>query len=262
MKYIKIALLAITIANCNTIYSSKNGMLLMKGGKTMDQIFIKTPPGKTIVVDVDLEKDCMDDVTKAVEDNYGLVRSSQRFTYNGRGVIGTEEQTLKYLKIQKEGTLYLLGTLKGGSGVKVSAPDFDKPKKVTFSKKKLPSWRTVRRGFNIDFKCTTQGCKAQNEYVYVNHGFKGKLNEYATGFNFGRFLSRSECPQCKTRLKKSNARACGFYKCVYKVDGELFETEESIEKILKDEGKNGQFTEFSGKDFIWWSRLNVIVTPL
>ena len=72
-------------------------------------------------------------------------------------------------------------------------------------------WRAIAQGLNLIGTCTTEGCDAVNQRVYV-------FENLGIGtFKLDVERHRACCPCCKQRLKEVNN--CVFWDCIYSIEG-------------------------------------------
>ena len=76
------------------------------------QIFVKTLTGKSITIDLDLEKDTLDSLRKRVYLKLGIPLNSHRYAYLGKGLYD-ETKTLKEYGIEKDCHIHMNLNLKG-----------------------------------------------------------------------------------------------------------------------------------------------------
>ena len=183
------------------------------------QIFIKTLTAATLTIEVE-GSDTTEQVAAKVQDRTGDRLDQIRLIFAGNQLeLG---RTLSYYHIQKESTLHVAFRIYGGGFAPLSFVDMEKPIEIKFSDT-APAWRKVIKGLNLEGRCKTVDCVAQDKLVWVKKGFGV--------FDMNKEAHNAPCPMCKKET--SEVENLSFYACKYSVDGKYKDKEEQIQQVVE-----------------------------
>lgn len=222
------------------------------------QIYVKTLTGMTLTVKANA-RDTVSDLTNRIQDLEGISPSDQRLIYKGERITDTGwkngreivfyDKSLTYHGIGNESTLHLVIKMRGGAG-----PEFDfnrlEERVETDFDQDAPRYRVVTRGLNLKGRCTTVGCEARNQVIWIQKGM-GQ-------FRIGEERFNSQCPSCNQIADQ--VENLGFWDCIYGIEG--MRTRPHQERVNQEhEAGTERFTTFREGDAGSWAYLNITTQP-
>jgi hypothetical protein len=173
-------------------------------------IFVKTLTGKTITVYIG-PFSTIHDLKVRIQNREGIPPDQQALVFAGTKLV-EDEKTLSDYNIQRESTIHLVLSLRGGAlhfaeFVDVTRTDALRTKQWN---KTAPDWRLAEEGLTLEGRCRNPICRAFKEMVVMNLGF----------INFDLLSRNSEaCEKCKCPMCKHAVTPIkpGFNNCLWKV---------------------------------------------
>jgi ubiquitin len=124
------------------------------------KIYVKTPPGNTITLDVD-PSDSIEMVKEQLQHEEGIPPEQQWLIFTGSKL--EDGRTLADYSIKHHSTVHMVLRLWGGGGFQPRA-FVDMANEAGLQRhqwsRRAPKWRTASSGLNLEGRCTNSDCEA------------------------------------------------------------------------------------------------------
>ena len=184
---------------------SEEIIYLTKKSLRHSHVFVKTPAGMTIPIEVTENLTVMD-LKVRIQEKGGIPPDDQRLIVNGYGM--TNYRTLEEHGIEPDAIIHLFWRMTGGgASVGVEFADVssaDGLKRKGWSKS-APLWRVANPGLCLEGVCRNEKCSANGKHVIINKGY--------CEFDLIEDRHNCYCPICQKQVIPTT---CGFNNCRWK----------------------------------------------
>jgi len=182
-------------------------------------VYVKTLVGRTIIIETEPD-DTIENFRAKIQDQVSFP-SHTPLIYAGKQL--EEGRTLSSYYVKEQSTFQLVLRIRGGGTTPLPFADLslENERRIAFHPD-APRWRYVAPGLNLSGTCRNPKCAANGQMVWVKKGFITST--------ISKLASEALCPEPTCSQRVSNVMNCGFYQCIFSIEGEKA-SGESIERL-------------------------------